>query len=390
MKKKGLIISTIVMVVVLIASLTTATYAWFNNHGTAKVDNIDFSVQSATSVMIGVNKDNAYDSTKTLTNFVSGGTSFNTSTDKWTGTNGLGLEVHHNINLRMEKAVYSFDDYSESGHNYYNFTAGSGEGAKTGAEWKEQFPSADYNYTGTLVDETSYTMAQSLTAGAINCYSKSEGAGTIVGTVDTYTGGQGTAISAGINMAHTILKASGEGSAITPGSLEATGVNEDYVNIAFGALASKTNVLGYGMVVYIQPTDDQTALGINAAIHVAYNLNNSGWTEIDVYGANDRNTVKSSMTAPTAPSWTAGSAGAKQYSATGVFDTENTAAGDAYVYIPLYESADGTACAPIAAANLNQIQLVVYLCGQDEDCVTASTGVSATVTIEFVALEKTA
>ena len=29
MKKKGLIISTVVMVVVLIASLTTATYAWF-------------------------------------------------------------------------------------------------------------------------------------------------------------------------------------------------------------------------------------------------------------------------------------------------------------------------------------------------------------------------
>lgn len=29
MKKKGLIISTVVMVVILIASLTTATYAWF-------------------------------------------------------------------------------------------------------------------------------------------------------------------------------------------------------------------------------------------------------------------------------------------------------------------------------------------------------------------------
>ena len=38
MKKKGLIISTIVMVVVLIASLTTATYAWFNASSEVKVN----------------------------------------------------------------------------------------------------------------------------------------------------------------------------------------------------------------------------------------------------------------------------------------------------------------------------------------------------------------
>ena len=37
MKKKGLIISTVVMVVVLIASLTTATYAWITGTSTVKV-----------------------------------------------------------------------------------------------------------------------------------------------------------------------------------------------------------------------------------------------------------------------------------------------------------------------------------------------------------------
>ncbi len=56
MKKKGLIISTVVMVVVLIASLTTATYAWFNSTAAAKVDGIVMSTQSATSLQIGLLK----------------------------------------------------------------------------------------------------------------------------------------------------------------------------------------------------------------------------------------------------------------------------------------------------------------------------------------------
>ena len=54
MKKKGLIISTVVMVVVLIASLTTATYAWFTTSSSVTVDQINLSVQSNTAVKVGV------------------------------------------------------------------------------------------------------------------------------------------------------------------------------------------------------------------------------------------------------------------------------------------------------------------------------------------------
>ena len=54
MKKKGLIISTVVMVVVLIASLTTATYAWFTAVNSVQVSPINLVVKSNASVNVGV------------------------------------------------------------------------------------------------------------------------------------------------------------------------------------------------------------------------------------------------------------------------------------------------------------------------------------------------
>ena len=54
MKKKGLIISTVVMVVVLIASLTTATYAQFSTQAEAKIENISITTTSTEGLQIGV------------------------------------------------------------------------------------------------------------------------------------------------------------------------------------------------------------------------------------------------------------------------------------------------------------------------------------------------
>ena len=52
MKKKGLIISTVVMVVVLIASLTTATYAWFSVSASATISNISINTQASDGLAI--------------------------------------------------------------------------------------------------------------------------------------------------------------------------------------------------------------------------------------------------------------------------------------------------------------------------------------------------
>ena len=54
MKKKGLIISTVVMVVVLIASLTTATYAWFNAQAQATVDDLTITTKAADGLQIAM------------------------------------------------------------------------------------------------------------------------------------------------------------------------------------------------------------------------------------------------------------------------------------------------------------------------------------------------
>ena len=57
MKKKGLIISTIVMVVVLIAALTTSTYAWFSSTGSVTVDSVTLQTVAAEGLQISVFSD---------------------------------------------------------------------------------------------------------------------------------------------------------------------------------------------------------------------------------------------------------------------------------------------------------------------------------------------
>ncbi len=54
MKKKGLIISTVVMVVVLIASLTTATYAWFSTSAQAAVEDLQVVTKAAEGLQIAL------------------------------------------------------------------------------------------------------------------------------------------------------------------------------------------------------------------------------------------------------------------------------------------------------------------------------------------------
>lgn len=60
MKKKGMLIATIVMVLVLAVSLTTATYAWFTSDAQAEVDGVTITTQAATGVQIAVYQGSNY------------------------------------------------------------------------------------------------------------------------------------------------------------------------------------------------------------------------------------------------------------------------------------------------------------------------------------------
>ena len=120
MKKKGLIISTVVMVVVLIASLTTATYAWFNAQASATVDNLTIKTQAATGLQIAMTKD--LGKTDKL---YSGDLTYENG---WNGTEGWGTflgfsqiavgEISHAGTFLNSGLVPIFDGYNKAGTTF--------------------------------------------------------------------------------------------------------------------------------------------------------------------------------------------------------------------------------------------------------------------------------
>ncbi len=107
MKKKGLIISTIVMVIVLIASLTTATYAWFTASASATISEMVINTAASkglqiASVVFGDDGVTSYNGDLTLDN----------TSKKWTGTTeGYGSA----INLTSAGDYLISDMYGASG-----------------------------------------------------------------------------------------------------------------------------------------------------------------------------------------------------------------------------------------------------------------------------------
>lgn len=88
MKKKGLIISTVVMVVVLIASLTTATYAWFSSTSTVSVDNFNMTTSAMEGLSIGVR--NTEVASTGIDGYANGEVTYGTA---WTGAAGMGSTI---------------------------------------------------------------------------------------------------------------------------------------------------------------------------------------------------------------------------------------------------------------------------------------------------------
>ena len=104
MKKKGLIISTVVMVVVLIASLTTATYAWFNASANAKVGDIQMAVGASSKVQIGMRAKASGGTSET--DYKSGKITFGVGGAFTGGTyDGLGSLLETGIMLDVDKGV---------------------------------------------------------------------------------------------------------------------------------------------------------------------------------------------------------------------------------------------------------------------------------------------
>ena len=342
MKKKGLIISTVVMVVVLIASLTTATYAWFTADGAASVTDIGFGVQASSDLVIGLSKTNTVLKTGVdNSKFVSDGTVFNAPTDAntrgtWTttsGGDGLGLKIDTGLQLtNVTQAVYSFTG-----------TGGSDENKWDG-----------YNQ-------------------------------------DTYTrGADVTKVTAGMNIGNTVLKAKGNGSDINNDSRVKANMNGwgegvdavtgDYLDVVFGVKAQKNDVKAYGCLITVT-NNNGNSVGLSAALHAKWSITGEAdsYTEVDLY---KNYTCGQATTGMAKPSNAEIKIGEKTYTYVGQKENKQ---GDATYFIPL-DAVDNIADSlGTTDSDIKQLHLIIYLCGPDGDCKSGYTA-NATITIQFVSI----
>jgi len=237
MKKKGLIISTVVMVVVLIASLTTATYAWFTAGSTVSVNDITMSVVAGSDVAIGMAKTNAYKADATMDDFVNGSLTWDgAAAEKWTGDAALSSTLNTNLPaIQVSKAISTAVKVGE------NYTVDA-------TQWVE-------------ANEANVVRASGNGATAEN------------------SSAEAAIMNAGKEADGTTVKAG------------------DYISLAMGVQAVAPNLKSIGCVITVEPTGTKTTLGMNAAIHVRYRLNGGDWEEKDIYGTTaNYGTLKTAVT----------------------------------------------------------------------------------------------
>ena len=328
MKKKGLIISTVVMVVVLIASLTTATYAWFTTTNKTSISGFELQVVAGNAMNIGLKSDlsQTYSADDTATAFVYGTCTYTAPTagqltgGSWAGDPGLGATLDHQILFgEMDKAV-----------GFTNESTPTNATPANTALINKTIPGK----TGTTIDWTNVIKANQ---GKSKDVLAGQEAATANGNISTSTKG-------------------------------------DYAYLWLGVSPAKELQSAAKLHVYIQSTGGGGNIGIAAAVHVAHKVNNATeWTDVDAFGAKRYTDSQTSVTTKMKvdASDTFGAGAALNQNAQGMVDVE----------IPLTKTTVG---------EIDQVQLVIYLAGADTDCVDSAKGVNAKIGIYFEAEEKQA
>ena len=345
MKKKGLIISTVVMVVVLIASLTTATYAWFTQSATATIDSIAFNVGAGADLLIGVSSTNSFVERPTNASFYSGTTKY---------TKGATFDLQ-----------------------------GTWEG--------------DVKALGVNIDLNSLDLSG---------ISKAVGTGTFTGTPGVWTdeprkytdgsnlGGTADGTFNNTNYKTGMIKAEGQATSVDPKTIDTAWKNYDYLDVVIGIQATKTTLKSMTGYVTINP-GASSIVGMNAAIHVAYEVVKPGetakneLTDHDAYG-----TTYSFGTKPETVTNQVYNAAKTAYdkktstTSTGLAclgGAPNVTLNNGAITFPieLDNVTDGT----IDVSGIYQLHLVIYVAGFDGDCLEAAKGVSSTIYITFAGVE---
>ena len=323
MKKKGLIIATIVMVLVLAVSLTTATYAWFTVANQTTVESIDFTVAKGADVLIGLKTDNTYKSGAQATDFMYGQTTVKSGytgesalvasagTAYWEGGNPtLGGSIDMQLDLTgMKKAV------------------GSG-------------------LVGASATALDYSTLRKLTS--------TSQAGPVA--------------------------ASGNGATADATTVERAIAQQNYLDVVIGVQPGASDLEQIYCNVTINPTLG-VALGINAAIHVGWAIDGewNGTNNVDIYGtANSYATLVSGLGQTLAVDYE-GTAAANL----GAFGgDEEVELNNGAVNLPILvaEAASGNY---LSSSTIYQLHLIIWIDGTDPDCNNAALGVESTIYINF-------
>ena len=336
MKKKGLIISTVVMVVVLIASLTTATYAWFTASNKTTLQGFNFSVVAGNAVNIGVKQNNEHSAAPIDSEFRSGSVNYIAGTagellknGSWEGTTGLSATLEHNIVWgEQSKAVGAFNGATNTKSTAVSDYGFIGEGTFDG---KEKVKGKANEIAG---DNKTFLNAANL--GANN---------------DTLT---------------DVTEAN-------PNLATGTTTNGDYAYMFLGVSPTKTLKTNELVMLLDGSGSTGTNIGMLAAVHVAYRTTINGvtskWFEQEFFAG-------------------------KKYS-----DTLESATLNSTEWSAAYQTAYGSA-APTKKASaivikdlstkqgaIDQIEMIVYLAGADDDCRDNAKGTSGDIKIFFNAVD---
>ena len=322
MKKKGLIISTVVMVVVLITALTTATYAWFTTSNVTSISGFDVSVVSSNAVNIGLKSTCKYEAEVTDQSFVTGDCTFAAGdagalgTGGWTGETGLSATVNHNIT------------------------------------WGPQSKAVGVS--------TAVTKATDATLTSTGLWTKENGAKAIAANIEKNKDGNEVLSNQTFAVANT-----------------------DYAYFFLGAQPTKE--LASSELVILVDTTQSTNVGILSALHVAYRLNSDGtWTDVDIFGED----VKDEHGKVTTPGIHYSQKSALLDS--NLSDTQKTAYKATYGKDAVAKGLRAFAITGLTtdAEKIDQIEIVIYLAGDDSDCRDAAKGSKGEISMFFNVVEK--
>ena len=357
MKKKGLIVATIVMVLVLAVSLTTATYAWFTAANTTIVEGIDFSVGSTSDVLIGVKQSYSFDTTNKA-NVTGAYSSTNAADFMWGDLNGDCTFTDGTFN--WANGTVGLGHYINTGLSLTSMAYAVGTGVYDAEESKV-----------TSVDNTSWNAQHSIIVAE-------------AGTIDT--------------------EASLDKAALANTN---TAVQKNYLDIVLGAAPSqKDTIYGINCIVTVNPADADLVLGMNAAIHVRWSLDGTTYYDCDIYNADDAeadrakdvgvvysqgaavNKYSTTMTSMANSSKIAADAdtsatygeNAKGYLGQGIAVND----GWASITIPIIPAGSEK----LGLDELETIHIQVYIAGYDTDCNNDAIGVSSEILINFAGVKE--